>query len=75
MTFSAKFRYYIGVGTLAPRPTALGGLLPPRAMALRPDATAHGVRGLLPPRAMALRPDAAARGARPLMPRPTVLCP
>jgi hypothetical protein len=42
MTFSAEFRPYIGVGTLAPWPTALGGLLPPWATALRPDAVARG---------------------------------
>jgi hypothetical protein len=46
MTFSTKFRPYIGVGTLVPRPTALGGLLPPRATVLRPDAVARGARPL-----------------------------
>jgi hypothetical protein len=54
MTFSAEFQYYIGVGTLAPLATALGGLLPPQAMALRPDAVAHGARPLTP-RCRALR--------------------
>jgi hypothetical protein len=50
MTFSAEFRPYIGMGTLAPRPTALGGLLPPRAAALRPDAVARSARPLTPRR-------------------------
>jgi hypothetical protein len=50
MTFSAEFRPYIGVGTLTPRPTALGGLLPPRATAIRPDAVARGARPLTPRR-------------------------
>jgi hypothetical protein len=44
MTFSAECRGYIGVGTLAPWLTALGGLLPPWAAALGPNATAHGAR-------------------------------
>jgi hypothetical protein len=46
MTFSAKFRGYIGVGTLAPLATALGGLLPSWALALGPDAVAHDARNL-----------------------------
>jgi hypothetical protein len=50
MTFLAEVRCYIGVGTLAPRATALGGLLPPRAMALRPDVVARGARPLTPRR-------------------------
>jgi hypothetical protein len=50
MTFSAEFRPYIGVGTLAPQPTTLGGLLPPWATALRPDAVARGARPLTPRR-------------------------
>jgi hypothetical protein len=50
MTFSAEFRPYIGVGTLTPRPTALGGLLLPRTMALRPDAVARDTRPLTPRR-------------------------
>jgi hypothetical protein len=50
MTFSAEFRCYIGVGTLAPWPTALGGLLSPRATALRHDAVARGARPLTPRR-------------------------
>jgi hypothetical protein len=78
MTFSAEFRCYIGVGTLAPRPMTLGGLLPPRAMALRPDAVARGARPLTP-RRRALRlghtrgpllaaPGAAAHGVMSLTP-------
>jgi hypothetical protein len=42
MTFSVEFQGYIGVGTLAPWPTARGGLLPPWAAALGSNATALG---------------------------------
>jgi hypothetical protein len=48
MTFSAEFRCYIGVGILASWATTLGGLLPPWAVALGPDAAAQGVRPLTP---------------------------
>jgi hypothetical protein len=48
MTFSAEFRRYIGVRTLAPWATALGGLLPPHAIALRPIVVARGARPLTP---------------------------
>jgi hypothetical protein len=74
MTFSAKFRCYIGVGTLALWATTLGGLLPPWAAALRPDAVAHGARPLtLRRRALRL---GHARGPllAALASRPTALC-
>jgi hypothetical protein len=44
ITFSTKFRGYIGVGILAPWSTALGGLLPPWVVELGPNTTAHGLR-------------------------------
>jgi hypothetical protein len=75
MTFSAEFQCYIGVGTLAPRPTALGGLLPSSAVALGPDAEAQGVRPLTPRFTALGLGHVRAHSWRLLAPRPTTLCP
>jgi hypothetical protein len=48
MTFSAEFRCYIGSQTLASRPIALPGLLPPWPTALGHNAATHSVRPLTP---------------------------
>jgi hypothetical protein len=53
MTFSAEFRCYIGIQTLAPWPTTLAGLLPLWPTALGHNTVAHGAR-LLTPWGMAL---------------------
>jgi hypothetical protein len=63
------------MGTLAPRPTTLGGLLPPWAVVLGPDAEAQGVRPLTPRLTALGLGHVRAHSWRHLAPRPTALCP
>jgi hypothetical protein len=75
MTFSSKFRCYIGVRTLAPWPTTLGGLLPLWVVALGPDAAAQGVRPLTPRLTTLDLGHVRAHSWRHLASQPTTFCP
>jgi hypothetical protein len=75
MTFSVEFQGYIGVRTLEPWATALRGLLPPWAKALRPDVVAHDARPLTRGVGRYVWATLGAHFWRHLAPRPTAFVP